>query len=262
VILLITLALIQGLTEFIPVSSSGHLVLAQEFFNMDLPGLSLELWLHLATLVAVIGFFWRDILGLFHESISIVLRKPQPFKVMSAPQNLKFVCISVMVTGVLAFIFKDGVEVFFDHANWVLIALLMTGIVLVLTKFIPLGSKENPTGTEAFIYGAIQSIALIPGISRSGLTIATLLVMGFTPKRAFQLSFVASVPLIAIATLSDLSFEFLIQLGLIESLVSFVICALAGIAGIQIVKRTVLLNRFWWFGVYLLILSVACLTLG
>ncbi len=206
----IILGIIQGLTEFLPVSSSGHLALTQYFFGIEEPQLFFDVMLHVGTLGAVIVVFRRDIRDIF---VALFGREPSPRGDSSYQMTKKsgrlfawFVILGSVPTVIIAMIFKTFVEKLFIMPLFVSGMLFTTGIILWLSgKFNPVDDKPRELNTfSALIIGAVQGIATLPGISRSGMTISVALMRGIDRAKAARFSLLLSVPAILGATLLEL----------------------------------------------------------
>lgn len=180
----IFLGFLQGFTEFLPISSSGHLFLAQEFFGF-VPDISLEIWLHGASLLAVILFFWKRILQIFSGIFSLNADG------VLAGQLLLSTLITAGVGVPLHTYFETDLSL-----QFVGITLLCTAFfILVSERFRPQKPKKF-SWTKAILLGVVQAIAVLPGISRSGITIAFLILTGVERKRSAEISFLLSIPTI------------------------------------------------------------------
>jgi len=187
----IILGLVQGLTEFLPISSSGHLVLFQRFFGLKEAVLTFDVLVHLGTLVAVVAVFWRDI-------VSIIKRPWQRLSLL--------IIVATIPTGIMGLALKDFFEMLFQSGKSLGIEFLVTGLIIWAADNI----KERDKGIEKISYfdaafvGVMQGIAILPAISRSGLTIAGSLFRGINRETAARFSFLVSIPAIAGASLLDL----------------------------------------------------------
>ncbi len=199
----IVLGFVQGLTEFLPVSSSGHLVLFEHFMgNTVSQDLSFEVMLHFGSLLAVILYFKKDIGRLFNALFHCTSKEPE------IKYNLNliwFMLISTIVTGVIGFTFKPRFESMFGSPLLVAIMLSVTGIIVFMSDKVK--KSDVPSGAmgigRALIIGLGQAIAITPGISRSGTTIAVSLYTGIKREDAAVYSFLLSVPAILGASLSE-----------------------------------------------------------
>ncbi len=202
----ILLGLLQGLTEFLPVSSSGHLVLAQHLLHFKGQSLLFDVWLHFGTLLAILVILYRPVLRLLNGAWQWVEKAPlHPFRLMKRPEGqdtylLFLVILATIPTALIGFLFKDTFERLFE-GNLTLLgaAFIFTALLLFLTKFKrsdhpAKGIGMNPL--QALAIGTIQGLAIIPGISRSGSTIALALLLGLNRKEAGEFSFLIVIPAI------------------------------------------------------------------
>ncbi len=202
----VVLGILQGLTEFLPVSSSGHLVMGQHFFNMTEPMLAFDISVHLGTLAAVIIIFYRDIKNMA-ASIFNRVEKKNDFRLFL------LILAGSIPTAVLGLGLKKIEHLIFSSVLLVGCMLILTGIVLWLTKRVPNMETDQDQGRaisnisfkSAVIIGTCQGVAVIPGISRSGSTIAAGLFAGLDRKTAGRFSFLLSIPAIMGAELLHLA---------------------------------------------------------
>ena len=254
---MVILAVVQGLTEFLPVSSSGHLVLAKELLGFEaMSGLGVELLLHGGTLVAVLLFYRKLIAeivaGLFQ-------RKAEAWRFAIA------VVISMIPAVVLGLLFKDQLEATAETPVFVCCALLFTGLLLLATR--KWGHQEqgrDVSPLRGLLMGVAQAVAMLPGVSRSGSTIAMSRFLGVASDKAAAFSFLMVVPVIIAGNLYELlkvmtgeetgAFNGLTwPLGL----VGFVVAAVVGYASVAWMVRLLNRNAFWRFGFYCLALGLA-----
>lgn len=247
----VLLGLIQGLTEFLPVSSSGHLVIFQELLGLEEPGVTLEVLLHFGTLFSVLWVFRKDFIKLFE------------FKKEPAQRNfLLMLIIALIPTAVIGFLLHDHADLLFKSTLLVGLMLLVTGTFLKLLTMIPIGTKGKDhirTG-DALTVGLLQGLAVIPGISRSGSTILGALFRGLDRDTAVRYSFMLSAPVILGATVLEL-YEML-KIG-IESAVllnysaGLFMAFLAGIAAIKLFIRLLSKQKFHYFAYYCWTVGIA-----
>lgn len=196
----ILLAIIQGFTEPIPISSSGHLIIFKKILNSGvLNDLNFEIILNFGSLIAIVIYFWKDIKELFIDFFTYIFNRDK-----KAYKNFKY-CMLVIVgtipAGIIGLLFKDTIEELLNTVKVVGIALLITSIFLYIIRNIK-GSKEDSdiTYLDALIIGLFQAVALLPGISRSGATIVGSMFRGLKRDVAFKFSFILYIP-ISIATM-------------------------------------------------------------
>ena len=188
----VILGLIQGITEFLPVSSSGHLVLAQRLLGLREPALTFDIALHLGTLVAVLLFFRRDIAGMVQ---GILGRGPER---TSYTWLLVLIILGSVPTAVVGLLFKDSFEAMFASVTAVGVSLLITAALLLAAGLAgrPRRGLEETRSWHALLIGLAQGLAITPGISRSGSTISTALLLGLERELAVRFSFLLSIPAI------------------------------------------------------------------
>ena len=239
----IILGLVQGLTEFLPVSSSGHLVLVQELLHVDKAvALDLDLVLHLGTLIAVLIYFratvWRLIRSLFSSG---------------APEDRKMILwlvIGTIPAGVIGFLFQDYFEQAFGSPVSTSWELIITGAILLATRFFRPGNRHISFMPTVWM-GIGQAVAILPGISRSGTTIAAGLVAGVRPAMAAEFSFLLSIPVIAGAILLKGKEIANVSTGLLGPfLVGMLVSLVLGLLSVYIVLTTVKRGKFDYFAYY------------
>ena len=174
---LLILGIIQGLTEFLPVSSSGHLVILKHWLNFQSQGVIMEASLHFATLLTIIVFFRKKLLEYVNK------------------EKILIITVGTIPIALIGILFKDEIELMFNNYLLVTVTLSLTGLMLFLSRK-PKENKEELDLKTAFIIGLAQALALTPGISRSGFTVATALLLGVTRKKAFEFSFILAIPAI------------------------------------------------------------------
>ncbi|WP_050614302.1 undecaprenyl-diphosphate phosphatase [Bacillus testis] len=188
------LGIVQGFTEPIPVSSSGHLVLIQHFFGIEIKGMSFELLVNSASLIAVLLIYRNDIVRLINNGIQYVTKKEE-----SAKADFRFIIYLIIATipaGVVGVLFDDYIAAYFKGIRTLAIALLVTALALWLIRNLK-GRKNDGDLTlkDAVIIGLSQVIALIPGISRSGATIVAAMALGMKQETALRFSFLLFIPI-------------------------------------------------------------------
>lgn len=199
----ILLGFIQGLTEFLPVSSSGHLVIAQSLIpGFTQPGALFDATLHLGTLCAVVVYFWKDLWSIVLSFFGVSYGR---ITVPAARHLLILLIVGSVPTAIIGFAFKDLFEALFSQVTPVGFALIVTGTILFVSERFGRRERDLPlmTWLDAFVIGIVQGIAIIPGISRSGSTIGAGLTLGLDPATALQYSFLMSVPAVFGAVLLE-----------------------------------------------------------
>lgn len=207
-LLWVLLGIVQGLTEFLPVSSSGHLVLAQSLLGLEAPGIVLEVTVHVATATAVVVLFARDLTAM----LSAVIRWPARRPARQAHEDAKWrglavsLLLATAVTAILGFSLEPIFRGAFERPVVAAAMLLVTGTILFLSSRLkPRGRRLTEVRpADAVVVGIAQGLAILPGLSRSGLTIVGALSRGMQGAAAARFSFLLSLPAIAGAALVEL----------------------------------------------------------
>lgn len=239
------LAILQGIAEFLPISSSGHLVLGKALLGVKEPGIRLDIFLHVGTLFAIAAFYWQVIWRILREYDWKYVAK---------------IVVSAIPAGVIGVLFKDQLEEFFSSPHAVGAALLFTGIILLATKVLPKGGKDV-SFLGAIIMGVAQAVAILPGVSRSGMTLAAARVSKIESAKSAEFSFLMSAPPIAGAALlevlkamkdscpncpsTETAWPLVIYGG--------VLAAVVGYFSLAFLLKALKSDRFWMFGPYCLL---------
>jgi undecaprenyl-diphosphatase len=234
------LAVVQGLTEWLPISSSGHLVITQKALGLNLP-LIYSVMLHLGTLIVVLTVFRKDIADI----IKAVVKRD--FETEEGKLAL-FIVVGSVPTAIIGFIFHDFFESLFSNLPAVGLALLITGAVLFLSEK-RLGNKKMSM-TDSLLIGLAQAIAIIPGISRSGLTISTGLLRKIDKKTAFKYSFLLSAPAIAGATIMESKQLALGNIDPVPLLLGTIISMIVGYASLKLLQKIIMSEKIHLFAYY------------
>ena len=252
------LGLVQGLAEFLPVSSSGHLSIAQNLLglNTEIPEF-FDVLLHLGTLVAVFVAYWRDICDMVAELIHGVgdlVHGTTPRQVPPARRLILLIIVGTLPLFILLPIHKQ-VQALSNNMVFIGAALVVTGFLLFACDLVRKGKKTERTATiaDVLVVGLGQAIATMPGISRSGMTIATGCVMGFERKFAVRFSFLLSIP--AVLGANILSLKDALDAGIIWAevpmyVVGVITAAVVGYACIRLLRLVAEKGRFGAFAYY------------
>ena len=241
----IVLAIVQGLTEFLPISSSGHLVIFQKLLGLSEAPVDLDVLLHFGTLMAIIFFFKKELLDLFKN-----LKKDTGL--------LQLIFIGSLPAGLVGLIFKKNLENSFNSLLIVGICYLVTAIFLFSTRFIRLkrsGSLEQIKISDAFLIGIFQALAVLPGISRSGSTIVVGWWRGLSGSASFSFSFLLAIPAIIGAVILELPDIFAKSDHLGYSLLGMLISVVIGLFSLKFLQNVLKNRKLYLFGFY-------CFTLG
>ena len=219
--------LVQGLTEFLPISSSGHLVVVPEFlddlgFDIAPPSLAVSAVLHLGTLLAVVVYFRADLMKVI--------------RLRENPEGRKIALLVAVGTipAIIGLPLRDQIENLQEDVTKVGVALIATGVILVIGQFFAKGARQMIEGKipDALVVGVAQAFALIPGISRSGITISAANSQGFEPTQSARFSFLLGIPAIAGAGLISLPEIFEVEALGWDLVVGLVVAAISGYAAI------------------------------
>lgn len=263
----ILLGVVQGLAEFLPISSSGHLALMQsivDFSQYNVNAVAFDLVLHLGTLVAVIAAFWSDVKALVVEAVKWII---DGFKIRKRPTRRLIVLILIAtVPLVIGALLEDVIEGAFSSPAAVGVGLCFTAVMLWIACRHNGGTKtEADAGYgDGIKVGLMQLIALFPGVSRSGSTICGGLFSGFRKDFAVRFGFLMSIPAVCGAVvfkLPDLLESGLSGKLLLPCIVGFVVSAVCGYIAIFTVKLLMKKDSFRWFAVYCLCVGLAAILL-
>ncbi|MEZ3455274.1 MAG: undecaprenyl-diphosphate phosphatase [Oscillospiraceae bacterium] len=264
--------ILQGLTEFLPVSSSGHLSLFQHFTGLDGEGaVTMTIVFHLGTLAAVFIAFWDKIKKLIFEAFRMlkdIFTGKFKWKTMN-PERRMIMMIIVSILPLFGFyIFRDFFERLSSDSDIIVegVAFLYTSALLFMSMKYGKGCRTagETTVPAALTIGVFQGIALVPGISRSGSTISAALFTGMKREDAVEYSFILGIPVIlagAVVKLGEAS-SAEISANFVPLLVGFVVSAIAGYFAIRLIKMLVVNDKFHVFAWYTLALGIAVIGLG
>ena len=193
------LGLLQGLTEFLPVSSSGHLVLFQQFFDLGEDELFFDLALHMGTLFVVLWFYRGEVLQIFKDLVS----GDAPWLQRPGVRMAGLIVLASIPTGLIGLLLEDQFEVWFSNPPVLIVTFAITGVLLFASNWARTGDDDerHMKWWHALALGLVQGMAITPGISRSGSTIVAALFLGLNREYAARFSFLMSVPAIFGATL-------------------------------------------------------------
>ena len=242
----IILGIVQGLTEFLPVSSSGHLMLASEILNTDLSAaddLTFSLTLHAATVLSTIVVLWREVWRLAKGLFSTKFNEEQAY-------ILKIV-ISMIPVGIVGFCFMDYIEAAVSSVLFVGVMLLVTALLLTFAYKAKPRQKSEISYRDAFIIGIAQACATLPGLSRSGTTIATGLLLGNKKEAVAQFSFLMVLPpILGNALLDILKGDFGGGVELLPLVAGFVTAFVTGALACKFMLEIVKRGKLIWFAAY------------
>ncbi len=250
----VVLGIVQGLTEFLPVSSSGHLVLGQRLLGVNEPSMLFDVAVHVGTLVAVVAVFrndiWAMLQGLWDRGTAG----------RTGRRLIWLVVVGSVPTAIIGLLFKDRFEAMFSSCLAVGVALLITGTLLAVAGRAPAGDRDaERTGAgRALLIGAAQGLAITPGLSRSGSTISVALLLGVDRKLAAHYSFLLSIPAILGALLLQVrDLEAGQAVDWAPLLIGGAVAGVTGWAALRVLLRVVQAGRLHWFAPYCWVLGLA-----
>ena len=253
------LGLVQGLTEFLPVSSSGHLELGKVLLNVEVKeDITFTVLVHFATVLSTITVFWGELKGLVRGLFAFRLNDETIYT-----GKILLSMVPVLIVGILL---KDEVESLFS-GNLVLVgsALLVTAVLLVSTHLVKHGNKNIPY-LDAFVMGLAQALAVIPGISRSGATISTGLLMKNQRSEVAKFSFLmVLLPILGAGLLDIMSIASGTEetgIGTVSLVIGFVAAYLSGLAACSWMIRLVKKGNLYWFAAYCFIIGILAIVLS
>jgi undecaprenyl-diphosphatase len=251
------LAVVQGVTEFLPVSSSAHLLIGKELLGLNSPGVHLEVVLHLGTLAAVLAFYRKRLAAIVTGLLA---------GTRAAWLTAGLLALSAIPAAAVWIVWGDRLDALFEDrrraavaASWLLLA---TGGLLLSVRFARRAKEEPVTPWQAWWIGCMQAVAILPGISRSGSTITAARHLGVSPERAAEFSFLMSIPVLLGAAVADFHHTATTAdaaLGLAHYLVGACVAAGVGYGAIGLLVRLLGRGRFWHFAVYCLCAGAASL---
>ena len=273
------LGIVQGVTEFLPVSSSGHLAILRNLFGIQTDGgLLFDVMLHLGTVIAICAVFYKDVLRMIGETVRMVSdigkngstlihnkkeKDAVRYKKILHNNYRRFVVMilcATIPTAVIGYAARDLVNLAYDSLLAPGIGLIMTAVLLIIADASESGTKipKDISFTSAFLIGIAQGISTLPGLSRSGTTIAASLISGYDKRFAVKYSFIMAIPAILGATILELSQLDSSHVGAAQFFIYLIGAAVAGIVGYFCIKkmlRIVRKKKFRGFAIYCLIVG-------
>ncbi|MCX6725900.1 MAG: undecaprenyl-diphosphate phosphatase [Candidatus Shapirobacteria bacterium] len=248
----IFLAIVQGLTEFLPVSSSGHLAIFQKIFHLGSPVI-FDVFLHVGTLGSIIFFFRKELI----QIIKGIFKKDKNY------WHLFWLLAIGTIPAVMVGLFlNDKIEMIFSSLKLISLSFFITGFFLLMTFFLKEGKKQfkNTNWFDSLIIGVFQAIAILPGVSRSGSTIFGSLLRNFKKEKAFEFSFLLAIPAILGALVLQIpnlaNNQFLL---FVPSIFGMVVAGFVGYFSLKIFKKVLLNSRLWLFSFYCFFVSLILL---
>lgn len=253
------LGLVQGLTEYLPVSSSGHLTILSNFFGIDgADNLQFTVAVHVATVLSTLVILWKE--------IDWILKGLFKFKMNDETKYALNILVSMIPVGIVGVFFKDKVEEAFGAGLLIVgVMLIVTSVLLIFSYYAKPRVKEHISLKDAFVIGLAQACAVLPGLSRSGSTIATGLMLGDKKEKLAQFSFLMVIPPILGEALLDvlkaMKGDEVVSdsIGLFPMIVGFVAAFLSGCFACKLMINLVKKGKLVYFGIYCAIIGVTVL---
>ena len=255
------LGLIQGLTEYLPVSSSGHLAIGQALFGLEdgESNLAFTVLLHVATVLSTVVILWSEIVWIFKDLFK--------WKWNEGTKYIVNILISMIPVAIVGFFFKDTIEEVFGSGLLIVgIMLLVTASLLTFSYFAKPRQKENISPVHAFIIGIAQACAVMPGLSRSGSTIATGLLLGNKKEKLAQFSFLMVIPpilgeaLLNVKDILEVGFaEAMSGLSPLAAIVGFLAAFISGCIACKWMINIVKKGKLIWFAIYCVIIGIVAI---
>ena len=234
----ILLAFVQGITEWLPISSSGHLALIQQKLGFESP-VFFDVMLHLGTLIVILIVFREKIAKIVHS------------KGLATPEGkiLKLIIVGNVPVAIAYILFGEDIKAMFSNAFAVAIAFLATGVVLFLT-FRARERRNELTYVDSVLIGVAQAFALVPGLSRSGLTIAIALLLGIERRKAAEFSFLLAIPAVIGAAIEESLTRGFAGIDVLSVLVGVIITIIVGYVALKLLLRIVQRGKLYIFSIY------------
>ena len=252
------LGIVQGATEFLPVSSSGHLVLGSHILGFQEQGIVFGVLLHLGTLVSVVAVFRHELTKMAQAPFLWMRNKLDKEDYHYLLWDV-YVVVATIPTVMVALSFRDQIQDVFTSVPVVCFMLIFTGLIMIAARFVPERGR-TVNGWRAFLMGCGQALAIIPGVSRSGTTIFTGMLLGINRETAARFSFIMSIPAILGAAVLHLG-EVIAHPpqgdALLVYLTGTVAAAITGYLAIMLLLDIIRKNRLQWFGYYCLAVAAA-----
>ena len=238
----IILGIIQGLTEFFPVSSSGHLVLFQDYLKITNEGASAEIIAHFGTLFSILLFYRSSFFSSINEDDFFNIK------------TIKLLAISTIPAIIFGLIFDF--EQFFNY-SFVQYSLMANGFLIIFMSLLKNSFSFDLNLKSALLLGLFQSVAILPGISRSGMVISSALMLGLNKEKSIQYCFFMVVPIIILSIVYELLFSSGFQaINIVDGIGLFVSSFIFGYLSLYFLVQFLKKFDFWWFGLYCIIVSI------
>jgi undecaprenyl-diphosphatase len=254
----VALGVLQGLTEFLPVSSDGHLALAEMLFDLSGGGLVLNTMLHLGTLLATVVVLFGRVREMFRAGFG-ALRRPSTLRSTQDGRDVIVVVLASVPTAIIGLGLRHQVERWTLDPLVVGLGFVATATVLLSTAWARDRDRKELTVSEILLLGVAQGVAVLPGVSRSGCTIALLLWIGLRSTRAFELSMLVSLPAILGAVALELPKALGLHGALGPALVGALVGFAVGVVALRVLRGVLARRSFAWFSAWVAPVAIATL---
>lgn len=257
----IIFGIVQGITEFLPISSTAHIVITQMLFDYKFPGLSFEIFLHIASILAVTIYFRRDLIEIITGFFKYFVNKSKENRTQFF--FAIYIVIATGITGVLGMLLEDFIGEGLKTPTVIAISLTVTGIFLIIIeRFVTHGNRKEGEMTflDSIIVGLGQTIAVFPGISRSGATLITSLFIGLNRDTAVRYSFLLAIPVIlgsSVLAIDDFAGgEIMTDIGLLPLIVAFIVTFIFSWIGIVWLIDFLKKSKLIYFALYCFAMAI------
>ncbi len=251
----IVLGVIQGITEFLPISSDGHLALAQLLLGIEEGGLTFSVMLHAGTLLATLLVLRGRVAPAVVDGTKALV-KPSRFSSSSGGRDALVVICASLPTAVIGLVLRDAVERWTHSPMVIGLGFLGTAAVVFSTRFVRVGQREVPSVVGAILIGLCQGLAVLPGLSRSGSTIAAALWLKVRPDRAFELSMLMSLPAVAGAIALEARHLGKTPEAILPAAIGASVAFVVGVVALLLLRRIVMRGHFAWFAAWVAPLGI------
>lgn len=247
------LGLVQGLSEFLPISSSGHLVIFSEILNFHKDGIAFEVFVHFGTLMSVLVAFRGDIIEMIKAPYLVWVKKDNNPDTREFLNWDFYIVVATIPAVIIGLGFKNSIEDLFESVLIVFYMLLVTGLIMWLSQFLKQRKEADFNYWRSFVIGIAQAFAIMPGISRSGSTIFTGMALGLDREKVAKFSFIMSIPAIlgaVVLQVGDLMAAPPASGEIINLVAGTVVAFLSGYMAILLLLDMVKRGKLQWFGYY------------
>ena len=263
----IFIAFVQGVAEILPISSSGHITLASEIVNIN-PSLTLSIFLHAGSLIAVIVYYAKDLWKMIKNLFLYIFKKDRSEEAIKYSKLVLMLVIATIPAGLVGVFLKDIIDQIFQDNIFLGIDFLITAIILFVIGRINFDRKTKDMNfLDAFIVGLFQAVGVLPGISRSGITISGLKTRKFNNEDSANFAFLMFIPISAGSFLVEV-YDLIKEPSSFDSslavpyLIGIVVAGVVTYFALKLLLKVIKRGKLWYFSIYLLILGITVITLS